>query len=95
MCWMCSLDVFPTGSGGAARCGSIGGGLGDALVVADRVGAEALSAVAPAVQGCHVEADDAGSSREQVEGDGRLMTCGGWCRHVVTLTSDVFEWEII
>ena len=38
----------------AFRCGAIGGGLGDALLVADRCSAEALHAVAPAVQGCKV-----------------------------------------
>ena len=37
------------------RCGAIGGGLGDAVLVADRCSAEALHAVAPVVHGCKVE----------------------------------------
>eukprot|EP00435_Cladocopium_sp_Y103_P034317 s1102_g8.t2 len=41
-----------------SMCGAIGGGLGDAILVADRCSAEALHAVAPAVQGCRVEVDD-------------------------------------
>ena len=45
-------------SSGVVRCGSIGGGLGDALLVADRGAAEALHAVAKAVQGCRVGADE-------------------------------------
>jgi len=40
-----------------SMCGAIGGGLGDALLVADRCSAEALHAVAPAVQGCKVVDD--------------------------------------
>ena len=56
--------MFTGNSTGASmerpRCGAIGGGLGDALLVADRCQAEALHAVAPAVQGCKVEVDAAG-----------------------------------
>ena len=39
-------------------CGSIGGGMGDALLMADRVAAEALDVVAQTVQGCRVPVDE-------------------------------------